>query len=181
MDNTPSMAQSSAAGAGNIYNALFMDHVNHPDYNYVIEKPTHTHEGVNPSCGDELTFYLVVEGEGDAARITDASYQGHGCAISQASADMMCDCILDKTPAQAGDMCGLFGRMIRGELRESDDVAQLDDAALLKDISHMPARVKCAELAWRTLEEMLGVPSTLNTDDAAGARCMVSPSHVNEL
>ncbi len=181
MDNTPSMAQSSAAGAGNIYNALFMDHVNHPDYNYVIEEPTHTHEGVNPSCGDELTFYLVVEGEGDVARITDASYQGHGCAISQASADMMCDCILDKTPVQAGSMCGLFGRMIRGELREDDDVAQLDDAALLKDISHMPARVKCAELAWRTLEEMLGVPSTLNTDDTAAARCMVSPSHVNEL
>lgn len=135
-----------------LYNAQFMDHVSHPDYKYQMDDPTCTHEGVNPSCGDELTFSVRL---GDDGRIEEAAYQGHGCAISQASADMMSDLMVDKTPEEAIELCKLFGRMVRGEETDEDKIAQLDEAAMLKDISHMPARVKCAELAWRTLEEML--------------------------
>lgn len=144
--------EAASAATPGLYNALFMDHVNHPDWCYAMEDASTSHAGVNPSCGDELNFYLKINDQGI---IEEASYQGHGCAISQASADMMSDCIIDTTTDEALELCRLFGRMIRGELTEHDHIEDLSDAALLKDISHMPARVKCAELAWSTLQEML--------------------------
>lgn len=143
---------SAAAGVTGLYNPEFMDHVQHPDYKYPMEDATLSLEGVNPSCGDELTFSVRLNSEG---RIEEASYQGQGCAISQASADMMSDLMVEKTPKEALELCRLFGRMVRGEETDEEVLGQLGDAAMLKDISHMPARVKCAELAWRTLSEML--------------------------
>ena len=67
----------------------------------------------------------------------------------------MSDLMIDKTPAEAIELCKLFMGMVRGEVTDEAEIAKLDEAQLLRDISHMPARVKCAELAWRTLEEML--------------------------
>ena len=136
--------------AGNdLYNAEFMDHVSHPDYKYEMEHPTYTHEGVNPSCGDELTFSVRLADDGT---IAEAAFTGHGCAISQASADIMSDLMVGRTPAE-----------------ETDDTVleKLEDANLLHDIAHMPARVKCAELAWRTLEEMLEAQQQGNGTGAA--------------
>ena len=63
--------------------------------------------------------------------------------------------MIDKTPEEALELCGLFERMVRGEVEDEAELERLEDAALLCDIAHMPARVKCAELAWRTLSEML--------------------------
>ena len=153
------------AGVTGLYNAEFMDHVQYPDYKYQMENATHTHEGVNPSCGDELTFYLRMADDGT---IGETSYQGHGCAISQASADMMSDLMVGKTPSEAIGLCKLFGQMVRGEETKDDRLDVLEDAAMLKDISHMPARVKCAELAWRTLEEML--ETTAPATEGVGAQ-----------
>ena len=142
--------------ANDLYNAEFMDHVSHPDYKYQMDNPTVSHEGVNPSCGDELTFSVRIEG----GKIAEAAFVGSGCAISQASADIMSDLMIDRTPEEAIELCKLFERMIRGE--ETDE-AVLDQ----HDIAHMPARVKCAELAWHTLEEMLGAHNSGSA--AAGA------------
>ena len=116
-----------------------------------MERPTATHDGVNPSCGDELNLQLRVEN----GIIEEASFTGHGCAISQASADIMADLITGDTVEEAKRLAGLFLAMIRGEKLSEQDYEDLDEAAELKDISHMPARVKCAELAWRTLSSML--------------------------
>ena len=135
-----------------LYNPEFLDHVQHPDYKYEMEDPTCTHEGINPSCGDELTFAVRLTDDG---RIEEAAFTGHGCAISQASADIMSDLMIDKTIAEARELCDLFRQMLRGEVTDEDEIDRLEDGALLRDISHMPARVKCAELAWRTLDEML--------------------------
>ncbi len=135
-----------------IYSQALMDHVSHPDYNYEMDDATHTHEGVNPSCGDDLVLQVRLD---DTGVIADASWTGHGCAISQASADMMSDLVIGKTVAEARDACELFGQMIRGEQAAQDRLDELDEASCLEPISHMPARVKCAELAWRTLDEML--------------------------
>lgn len=142
--------------ANDLYNAQFMDHVSHPDYKYQMEDPSLTHEGVNPSCGDELQFSVRFADDGT---IEEAAFTGHGCAISQASADIMSDLMIGKTPEEAIHLCELFMRMVRGEETDDDALAELDEATLLKDIAHMPARVKCAELAWRTLEEMLTAQS----------------------
>lgn len=138
--------------ATDLYNAAFMDHVTHPDYKYEMEDASCTHEGVNPSCGDELTFSVRFADDGT---IDEAAFTGHGCAISQASADIMSDLMIGKTPVEARELCALFGRMLRGEETDEAVLDQLEDGTLLRDIAHMPARVKCAELAWRTLDEML--------------------------
>lgn len=129
----------------------FMDHNAHPDYKYEMEGATHEHDGINPSCGDELTLQLRIEG----GVIREASFTGHGCAISQASADIMAELVTDETVEEARRLSGLFLAMIRGEELSEEDFDDLDEAAELRDISHMPARVKCAELAWRTLDGIL--------------------------
>lgn len=140
-----------------VYSPALMEHVAHPDYNYELEDATFSHEGVNPSCGDDLTLHVRLADDGT---IDEASWTGKGCAVSMASADMMAELVEGKTVADARDACELFARMIRGEETDPAVLAQLDDAADLISISHMPARVKCAELAWRTLDEMLSKQSS---------------------
>lgn len=139
------------APVGNIYTAALMQHNSHPDYKYEMEGCTCSHEGVNPSCGDELTLQLRIE---DGV-IEEASFVGSGCAVSQASADMMADLITGETVEEAKRLVGLFLGMIKGEALSEENKEDLDEAAELESISRMPARVKCAELAWRTLEKLL--------------------------
>lgn len=139
------------APVGNIYTAALMQHNSHPDYKYEMEGCTCSHEGVNPSCGDELTLQLRIEDD----VIEEASFVGSGCAVSQASADMMADLITGETVDEAKRLVGLFLGMIKGETLSEEDKEDLDEAAELESISRMPARVKCAELAWRTLEKLL--------------------------
>ena len=139
------------APVGNIYTAALMQHNSHPDYKYEMEGCTCSHEGVNPSCGDELTLQLRIE---DGV-IEEASFVGSGCAVSQASADMMADLITGETVEEAKRLVGLFLGMIKGEALSEEDKEDLDEAAELESISRMPARVKCTELAWRTLEKLL--------------------------
>ena len=139
------------APVGNIYTAALMQHNSHPDYKYEMEGCTCSHEGVTPSCGDELTLQLRIE---DGV-IEEASFVGSGCAVSQASADMMADLITGETVEEAKRLVGLFLGMIKGEALSEEDKEDLDEAAELESISRMPARVKCAELAWRTLEKLL--------------------------
>lgn len=139
------------APVGNIYTAALMQHNSHPDYKYEMEGCTCSHEGINPSCGDELTLQLRIE---DGV-IEEASFVGSGCAVSQASADMMADLITGETVEEAKRLVGLFLGMIKGEPLSEEDKEDLDETAELESISRMPARVKCAELAWRTLEKLL--------------------------
>ena len=135
-----------------IYTTALMDHNAHPDYKYEMDDATHTHEGINPSCGDELTLSLRVK---DGV-IEEAAFTGHGCAVSQASADMMADLVTGETVEETRRLCGLFLKMVKGEELTEDEREDLDEAAELESISRMPARVKCAELGWRTLSEMIG-------------------------
>ena len=93
----------------------------------------------------------------DSGKITDASFTGSGCAVSQASVDMMADLVIGKTKEEALELADIFDRMIKEEVTE-EDLERLDEAASLQDIAHMPARVKCAMLGWRTMKEMLQLP-----------------------
>lgn len=136
-----------------IYTAALMEHNAHPDYKYDLENATHEHEGINPSCGDELVLKLRLGDDGRA--IEEAAFTGHGCAVSQASADMMADLITGESVEEARRLCELFIGMVQGKELSDQDREDLDEAAELETISRMPARVKCAELAWRTLEGML--------------------------
>ena len=130
-----------------------MDHNAHPDYKYELEDATYSHDGINASCGDEMTLYLKVNN--DTNVIEEATFTGHGCAISQASADMMAGLLEGESIEEAKRLSGLFIGMIQGNELSDEDKEDLDEAAELQSISRMPARVKCAELAWRTLNGIL--------------------------
>lgn len=136
-----------------IYSAALMDHNAHPDYKYELEDATYSHDGINASCGDEMTLYLKVNN--DTNVIEEATFTGHGCAISQASADMMAGLLEGESIEEAKRLSGLFIGMIQGNELSDEDKEDLDEAAELQSISRMPARVKCAELAWRTLNGIL--------------------------
>ena len=132
------------------YNEILTDHNLHPGHKHDLPDANLVLEGVNPSCGDDIWLKLKVED----GRITDGAFVGDGCAISQASADMMLDLILGKSEEEAMKLAEIFLRMIKGEVTD-EEMDQLEEASVLKDISHMPARVKCAVLGWHTMEEML--------------------------
>lgn len=136
-----------------VYTAALMEHNAHPDYKYSLEDFTHEHEGVNPSCGDEMTLRLRLSDDGKT--IEEAAFVGSGCAVSQASADIMAELITGETVEDAKRLSELFVRMIQGEELAEDEIEDLDEAYELESISRMPARVKCAELAWRTLDSIL--------------------------
>ncbi|MGP1611850.1 MAG: Fe-S cluster assembly sulfur transfer protein SufU [Catonella sp.] len=135
-----------------IYNEILTEHNMHPNNKQEIEHPTIELRGVNPSCGDDITLKLQIEDN----VVVDGGYTGTGCAISQASADMMLDLVIGKEKEEALRLSELFMGMIRGEVKEDEVLLELDEAIALRDIAHMPARVKCAVLGWRTLGQMLG-------------------------
>ena len=111
-------------------------------------------EGVNPSCGDELKIFVKMNE--DNTIIEEISFTGRGCAISEASANIMAEILKGKTKEEAKKIITTFFDMIK--LNETDDeklMEILGDAYAFKNISYMPARVKCAFLGWKTLEKIL--------------------------
>ena len=135
----------------NFYNEILTEHNMHPDFKHNLPDADIVLDGVNPSCGDEISLKLKVE---DGV-ITDGAFVGDGCAISQASTDIMLGMIVGRKKEDALRYADLFMRMIRGEASE-EEINSLEEASALRDIAHMPARVKCAMLGWRTLAEALG-------------------------
>lgn len=133
-----------------MYREIVNEHNLHPTHKYDLDHPTLVLRGVNPSCGDDINLQLKIED----GKITDGSFNGSGCAISQASADMMLDLIIGKSEDEAKKLGDIFIRMIKGEATD-EEIESLDEAAALQNVSHMPARVKCAQLGWRTMEEMM--------------------------
>lgn len=134
-----------------LYQEILNEHNINPNHKGVMENPTFTLQGVNPSCGDNIYLQLSLDENGV---ITEGSFNGSGCAISQASVDLMLDSVIGKTKEEALRLAGLFMDMIQGKTTD-EQIAELDEAAALKNISFMPARVKCAVLGWHTMQEML--------------------------
>ncbi len=132
------------------YNAVLTEHNLHPMYKHDLEDADFTLEGVNPSCGDHITLKLKIT---DGV-ITGGAFVGDGCAISQASADMMLELVIGRTQKEAVRLSDIFLRMIKGNASEQE-IEELEEASALRDISHMPARVKCAVLGWHTMKEIL--------------------------
>ena len=132
------------------YNEILTEHNIHPDFKHDLPDANVVLEGVNPNCGDDIWLKLKVE---DGV-IKDGAFIGDGCAISQASADIMLGMIVGKTEEEARHLSELFLKMIKGETTDAE-LDELEEASALKDISHMPARVKCAVLGWHTMDEAL--------------------------
>ncbi|MDO4921623.1 MAG: SUF system NifU family Fe-S cluster assembly protein [Phascolarctobacterium sp.] len=132
------------------YNEILLDHNMHPGHKHELPDADMEMRGYNPTCGDDITMKLKLA---DGV-VTDGAFVGSGCAISQASADMMLDLVIGKPKEEALRLADIFLRMIKGTASE-EEIDELEEASALKDVSHMPARVKCAVLGWHTLEQML--------------------------
>ncbi|MDM7460157.1 MAG: SUF system NifU family Fe-S cluster assembly protein [bacterium] len=132
-----------------LYQAIILDHYRQPRGRGELEPPKITQEGFNPSCGDEVIIDLRVED----GRITDVRFHGHGCSISQASASMMTEAVRGKTLAEAHALIQQATALVKGEL--DGDFETLGDIVALAGVRYFPVRVKCATLAWHTLEEAL--------------------------
>ena len=136
---------------GDLYTEVIGEHSRSPENKGELAAATVRERGHNPSCGDEITLELLIEGD----IIKDAAFTGVGCAISQASTDIMIDLMRGKPVEEAQRLAQLFTSMIKREVTDDAALEELDEAIALKNISNMPARVKCAVLAWHTLEDVL--------------------------
>ena len=136
---------------GDLYTEVIGEHSRAPENKGELAAATVRERGHNPSCGDEITLELQIED----GIIKDAAFTGVGCAISQASTDIMIDLMRGKTVEEAKRLAELFTSMIKREVTNDAALEELDEAIALKNISNMPARVKCAVLAWHTLEDVL--------------------------
>ena len=136
---------------GDLYTEVIGEHSRSPENKGELAAATVRERGHNPSCGDEITLELQIEND----IIKDAAFTGVGCAISQASTDIMIDLMRGKTVEEAQRLAQLFTSMIKREVTDDSALEELDEAIALKNISNMPARVKCAVLAWHTLEDLL--------------------------
>ncbi len=134
-----------------LYQEVIVDHGRHPRNFRKLDDATCTAEGVNPSCGDELTLYVkLIDGS-----IEDIAFEGQGCAISQASASLMTAALKGKTQDEA---LVLFGRMHTMLTEKSEDkglAEGLGKLAVLSGVWEFPMRVKCATLAWYTMRSAL--------------------------
>ena len=135
-----------------IYTTLIMEHSSSRHNRRKLDQVDLCERGHNPSCGDEITLEVKLNGD----IIEDLAFTGQGCAISQASTSMMIDLIKGKNKEEALKLIETFIGMIKREINNEDELEELEDAIVLKNISNMPARVKCAVLAWHTLKEAMG-------------------------
>ena len=134
-----------------IYNELIMEHSMNSYNKRKLENADFCKLGHNPNCGDEIT--LVVKLNGDI--IEDMAFSGHGCAISVSSASIMIDVLRGKTVKEAKEIIKTFIEMIKREITDENELEKLEDAIAFRNISNMPARVKCVLLAWHTIEDIL--------------------------
>ena len=146
------------------YNEILTEHNIHPIHKTKMMEPQKSLRGVNPSCGDDITLQLNVS---DAGIIESGAFFGDGCAISQASADMMLDLVIGRSVDEAMSLKDTFLKMIKDKVSD-EELELLEEAGSLQDIAHMPSRVKCAVLGWHTLEEMLKdgeIPESVTTEN----------------
>ena len=133
------------------YNELIMEHGMNSYNKKKLDHADFCELGHNPNCGDEISLELKLNGN----IIEDMAFTGHGCAISQASTSIMIDTLKGKTVEEAKEIIKTFIEMIKRETKSEEELEKLEDAIAFKNVSNMPARVKCALLAWHTLEDMI--------------------------
>jgi nitrogen fixation protein NifU and related proteins len=132
-----------------LYQEIIMDHNRNPRHHYSMTNATAQANGFNPLCGDKITVYLKIVGD----EINDLSFVGCGCAISQASASLMTESLRGKTVDEAHRLFERFHTILTSD--EDGDLLSLDKLRVLAGVKAYPARVKCATLAWHTLEAAL--------------------------
>jgi len=141
-----------------LYQATILEYNRSPRNFHKMENPTHVAHGVNPLCGDDYWVYLNVDADGV---IQEASFKGHGCAISKASASMMTLDLVGKTLAEAQALFEKFHHMVTDGRETPADLGKLN---VFSGVWKYPERVKCAALAWRAMESAIKGEQTASTE-----------------
>lgn len=132
-----------------LYQDVILEHSKAPRNFRELAAANHKAEGYNPLCGDHFTLYVDMEGD----LIRDVSFQGSGCAISKASASMMTQSVKGKTREEAGSLFEQFHKLVTGQANGNQQ--EIGKLAVFSGVSEFPVRVKCATLAWHTLQAAL--------------------------
>ncbi len=143
-----------------LYQDVILEHSKAPRNYKQLPEANHKAEGFNPLCGDRFTIYVTMEGDA----IRDISFQGSGCAISKASASMMTQSVKGKTAAEAEKIFARFHELVTGHAEEKNE-NDLGKLAVFSGVSEFPVRVKCATLAWHTLQAAIeGKQESVSTE-----------------
>jgi len=143
-----------------LYQEVILEHSKAPRNYRELKDAEHRAEGFNPLCGDRFTVYLKTEGD----LIRDISFQGSGCAISKASASMMTQSLKGKTKKEAKELFEQFHKLVTGQAANGNH-SELGKLAVFSGVSEFPVRVKCATLAWHTLQAALeGKQESVSTE-----------------
>lgn len=133
-----------------LYQELILEHSKAPRNYRALKTADHKAEGYNPLCGDHFTIFLHMDGDS----IREVTFQGSGCAISKASASMMTQALKGKTKAEAQELFDRFHSVVTGQAGNGNQ-GDLGKLAVFSGVSEFPTRVKCATLAWHTLQAAL--------------------------
>jgi len=133
-----------------LYQEVILEHSKAPRNFRELRSADHKAEGYNPLCGDRFTVYVQMQGDS----IQDIGFQGSGCAISKASASMMTQSLKGKTRSEADELFSRFHKVVTGQIANGNK-AELGKLAVFSGVSEFPTRVKCASLAWHTLQAAL--------------------------
>ncbi|TAN51300.1 MAG: SUF system NifU family Fe-S cluster assembly protein [Methylococcaceae bacterium] len=142
-----------------LYQEVVFDHNRNPRNFRVMENANRTVEGFNPLCGDKITLYVKI----DDGIVSDVSFQGQGCAISTASASLMTDIVKGKSEAEAEHLFEVFHRITTSQ-DAAINLDELGKLAVLAGVRAYPARVKCATLAWHSLQAALKNQTSVTTE-----------------
>ncbi len=132
-----------------LYQEVIIDHNRNPRNHHSMDCSTNSANGFNPLCGDKLTVYLKIKDN----IIQDISFVGNGCAISQASASLMTDALMGKSVEDAHEIFQKFHAMVTTD--DNSGSLDIDKLVVLAGVREFPARVKCATLAWHTMQAAL--------------------------
>ena len=131
-----------------LYQEIILDHCRSPHHAGLREPFEAEVHHVNPTCGDEVTLRVHLEGEGTSAVVRDVSYDALGCSISQASASVMTDLVIGKSVDEAMSVHQTFLELMQGKGKVEPDEDVLEDGIAFAGVAKFPARVKCALLSW---------------------------------
>jgi len=138
-----------------LYQQVILDHYKKPRHKGKTDPVDRYQRGHNPSCGDtiELTVHLAPpDADSEETRIADVKFEGEGCAIAIASADLMADALRGKTISEALAMVQRFQQMMKGEAEFPKELRKLN---VMQGVAQFPVRIKCATLTWHTLRAAL--------------------------
>ena len=144
-----------------LYQDIILDHNRRPRNSRELLDRTHFAEGVNPLCGDEVTINLKLLDN----VIKDISFQGQGCAISQASASLMTEILKGLTLEEMKKQADIVNELLTSDNDKPDALFEYGNMAALAGVRKFPSRIKCATLAWHTLEAAVNGQHAISTED----------------